>query len=201
LILFGEEGCGLGCWQDLRLGMNDAEATQYFAEYFPEHHDRFEYEGTIYHTGVDIGKFSTQAYMRDDALHAISLGASIGFDLTVQQVIDELGEPTFAFWDYGVAGEIYDAFPYIILYYPEQGYIFHFDMPRKRRNARTANEPVTICPTPDTHVGGIHIVHPSTIESIIRYADHFTVPSQVERRMNNLVAWEGYECRTFGHQR
>jgi hypothetical protein len=203
LILFGEEGCGLGCWQDLRLGMTDAETVQYFQENFSEGYRTFEYEGTVNYTGdiaVDIGRFSVEAYIRDDAIHAILLYTSDGFDLTLEKVIAELGEPPFLYWTFEIPGEIYDVFPYIILYYPEQGYVFYLDIPRQGRTAYTAYNPITICPIPDTRINKVYMVYPDTIETVISDADFLTTSTRSEQIVNGLVSWQGYECQTFEYE-
>ena len=197
LVLFGSEGCGLGCWQGLRLGMPQDEVSHYFAENLPNRFQEFEVEGTVFYNGV--AEFSVQSYILESELHAISLGTGSKFDLTLQEVMDELGTPSFLHWDYQVAGEFYDVFPYIYLYYPEQGYVFYVLLPHQNRRAQTANDPVTMCPQPDSHINHVYIVYPDTIEQVIHDVDFFTAPTQVDRILNNLVSWTGFECRTLNH--
>jgi len=193
--MFASTDCISSCWQGLRPGQAQEEVEGFFVSHF-DNFRTFTYDGFVFHTAGFI-----TAYARDNVLVGLSLDSGELFDLTIETTIDTLGEPPYFILSFSMSDITTDLYPFTILYYPQDGYIFIVPLEITSRST----EAIEICIEPTARADRISVVRPSEIAQVILDASYNTIPrlteSDINRQVEALQSWQGYICDTFALMR
>jgi hypothetical protein len=192
--LFDDPECVVACWQGLRPGQSDmADVEGVYTTQFNTFHIHTNDEHTSYSIG---GYYNINSYLEYDNLVNLSLRvhSSSRFTLDIETILEVLGESEYTLVSYGMAVETTSVYPYIKLYYPQAGYIFHADLDIQSRS----DDEIEVCIQPNVSVTEIRIVSPGSIDNVVADSFYFTGQRMEGERLsifvNNLSSWGGYTC-------
>jgi hypothetical protein len=159
---FVDSDCVSACWQGLRPGqssVNDVEAflSQNFIELRTHRNENIEL--TTF-SGRNVGwNYQIIATFNGANLVDILLVTDnpYSFDLQIDTILITLGNPEYTLISYFPVsyemGDMLSVHPYIKLYYPELGYIFHANLEIQSQS----NDSVEVCVQEKTNITEIHI--------------------------------------------
>ena len=193
---FDTADCLISCWQNLRPGDTEQQVKDFYSATFSDFHADVSGEYHIYSANHNEG-YSVQSYTAAGQLVGIYLYSPGRFDLNLEKVIQTLGDSKYTITSYNMSVETNDVYPYIVLYYPEAGYIFRADIPVRTRSTKG----LEVCVEKDALVSEIHVVRPGSIREIVLDAAIGLTPrmdaSRVDTFVNTLTEWSGYACSTL----
>lgn len=195
---FADSNCLSACWQGLRPGIStlgDLEIfySQNFTRFSTYTNDTIKLiQFSAIHDG---GYYNVIASFNEDELVDMFLrvNKSPSFDLQIDSILTILGNPEDIRVGYGTAVETTATYPYIELYYPDEGYIFHADLDIQS----LTDDTIELCVQPDINITEIHIVAPNPIQDMLAntfHTDSESTTRHVNEVLNNLDNWTGYRC-------
>lgn len=196
--LFDNKACIQPCWQGLSPGVDEAATKAVFTEFVPSF-NRFVVEEYVDYAGKSSGGYSVDAYLTDDRIVGIALYASQGFNLTLGTIIEKLGDPDYVFVLYHITDMSNDIYPFVELYYPDDGYAFYAELDI---SSLTDNQ-IELCLDPTITVSKIYLVSPGSIEQVVFDKGQAVIPGitleQALRRVQLFTRWNGYSCVKLGY--
>lgn len=201
---FAGSDCVSACWQGLRprqSTMNDVEMflSQNFIELRTHVNENIKLI-TFYARDANWN-YQVIATFKEDNLIDILLVADRppSFDLQIDTILTTLGDPEYIRVGYETASTITIIYPYIELYYLDEGYIFYADLNIQSQSDDT----IELCIQADVNMTEIHIVAPNPIQDMLADSIYYTgadselVTRHINAVLNNLDNWTGYGCYTL----
>lgn len=186
--IFPTVQCDLGCWNGLYVGEADYLFVQEVFDTVSTQYDAYEYNGFQFVDGDISPGFDAQVYLRDDRLLGIILSMRPHFNVTLESIIAEMGNPDYAIIQSAVHPESLDGLSSGSIYYTD-GYVFHLNVITKGDELCFANSSVPY---------RIHIVESGSIYSIIKDSSVSVIPSmsdeQIEIFSRQLQRWGSLGC-------
>jgi hypothetical protein len=193
---FETADCLISCWQNLRPGDTEQQVKDFYSTAFSDFHADVGGEYHIYSANHEEG-YGVQSSVAGGQLINILLYSPRKFDLNLEKVIQTLGDSKYTITSYNMSVETNDVYPYIVLYYPEAGYMFRADVPVRTRSASE----MEVCVEKDALVSEIRVVRPGSIGDVVLDAAIGLTPrmdaSRVDTFVNALTEWSGYGCSTL----
>ncbi|MEO8607738.1 MAG: hypothetical protein ABI690_07660 [Chloroflexota bacterium] len=193
---FDTADCLKSCWQNLRPGDPEQQVKDFYSATFSDFHADVSGNDHFYSANHKEG-YAVQSYVADGQLLDIHLYSPSSFDLNLEKIIQTLGESKYTIVSYNMSVETNDVYPYIVLYYPEAGYVFRVDLPIRTRS----DSELEVCIEKDALVSEIHVVRPRSIREVVLDAAIGLTPrmdaSRVDTFVNTLTQWSGYACSTL----
>lgn len=196
--LFSME-CDMPCWRELDANMSDLQVH----EYFQDNHPHFRHYVTdemysFYYAPYNVG-ISTTVYTYDNELVGIVLGTPRTFDITINDLLQNLGEPEYVQLFISTGVETRDGFPQMHLYYPTNGFLFYFSLPRFPISDNS--ETHEICLHGEDQVSHLQILKPDTMENFVLVSEKAIItriprlnPDEIDEFIEDMQVWNGTTC-------
>jgi len=194
--LFSSLPCEINCWHMLEIGASESDVREYASTYLTNMHQSYN-RGGVYISGKHEDGYSLTTFIQNNQLRIITLGSSIGLNVTLETIFQELGTPNFSLLSYYASHWGNNIFPFAKLYYPDKGYIFELELTAQNRTQDT----VDLCIMKDDVIQDVSIVEPSSIDQMVTTREILNYPmindTQITRFINSLSNWNGFGCRTI----
>lgn len=197
LDIFDDSGCSVSCWDDMQVGKTSEDIIK---NYYANHFDNFnKYDAIPYHfySGVDQERYTTVVTaVRQKQVEAFTLSSPVGFDLSLEEIIERLGMSLYMHFTYELSVETPDIYPILRLYYPDKGYAFELNLKVASRSEDKFDTCVDAKSIPST----IYVVASGSIQDMVRKIDISNSTSsnmgnlQLENYVKGLGLWKGYGC-------
>ncbi len=197
--LFAIQECMRGCWQGLRPGEGsinefiDFIHTESTAKIVSEDELHFPNGYAVYSFMLRDrdNQYELDGLGQEQSLRSISSQGS--FDLTVIEIINQLGQPSYVQLGYG--DDMYNGlFTRVSLFYPSDGYVFNI----RPQIDRISSDKVRICIQEDDSLYGFEVFRPDSIQTILELESSVDLlpidATVVEQRVRDLEPWPGLTC-------
>jgi hypothetical protein len=193
--LFASPDCMTSCWQGLRpLVTTEDEIRQFFAEngFEDVHSLSLSPSPTTYLSTRDRTSYNIGAIISENRVYSFAIYHTPFLRLTIQQVILALGEPPYIFPHFQSGGDTINIYPWVILYYPEQGFTFRLQESDGLTAERKPQNKIEIC---ISEKALIHYVEISPVDSIeTRLTDPNSLTIITNMGLEDLEEWGGFGC-------
>jgi hypothetical protein len=192
--VFDSLDCLSACWRDLRVGeTTETELDEFY---------RNKYNGNFQiSTHGDYKSYTSivSADLKDSLLFKIQIAGLS--NLTLGEILDQLGEPDYINLSYHIPSNINERGVMLKLFYPDNGFIFYFDIRGGLDLRKISDNEVEICYRREVLASKITIVQVGSIETLIgsQYPPFSSIPSrsQLSSLVDELTTWPQTPCQAL----
>lgn len=198
-ISLWQDNCLDSCWNNLRpMKTSETEVSKFISDNLIGH-QTYSDKGMTFHVASLPEKYNINAYLKGDMLIGMMLEAKQAFKLSIGDILQKLGEPSYT--AIGYAPQEFQpngsGSALISLYYPDNGFIFHAHLAELHQNDAEIN----LCIREADHIFRISIVESGTIDKVITEANYPFAFSMTEQQLQDFVArlkpWPGFACVSY----
>jgi hypothetical protein len=192
-ITIWQDNCLDSCWNNLRpKKISETEVLKFISDNLIGY-QTYSDKGMTFHVASLPEKYNINAYLKGDMLVGMKLEAKQAFNLSIGDVLQKLGEPSYTAIGYNPK-EFQPELALISLFYPDNGFVFHAHLAELRQNGNEVN----MCIRETDHIFRLSIVESGTIHKVITEANYPFAFSMTEQQLQDFIArlkpWSGFTC-------